>query len=304
MSMETADYYMVDIAYRLMLDSHQQPQLLCFSGTEKTFELRFDESTQAIIATLRIAIVPMEVRVRAHANAPFERAADGRYATVPYFSDTYQRDYHGPLADHPTRPVCPRQSQLPPPNLDNLKAQAEAVLNADHFKLTRADCGQGDACGCRIPVRFVVQIVDPHKPHAPRPHAMVNVYEQALRADSGNWGEVTVTHNEQQWDPHASNYYISNPQDHVVAHEAGHLFSWPDEYYDQGGAVHQDFIVDQHVKREKVEALAGQSRWQAYTADTLMGYGANHGAGIRTYYIERIAKWFGEQNGHTWRVTT
>lgn len=302
--MEAADYFMVDMHYQLMLDDHHNPQLMRFGNVSKTFELRYDDTARDIVATLRIAIKPMEVRVRANANAPFEMAPNGRYATVPYFSDTYHVNYHADPAQHPTNPVCPRHPLAPPPDIAKLREQAESVLNANHFKLTRADCAQGDACGCRVPVRFVVQVVDPHQAHAPTPHATINVYEQTLRADSANWGEVTVTRNDQQSDCNAPNYYLPHPQDHVVAHEAGHLFSWPDEYYDNGGAVHRDFIVNQHVSPDRVQALAGKPRWQAYTSDTLMGYGANSGAGIRTYYLERIATWFETQNGHPWRVVS
>uniref|UniRef100_UPI0018ED2CC0 type VI secretion system Vgr family protein n=1 Tax=Dyella sp. ASV21 TaxID=2795114 RepID=UPI0018ED2CC0 len=313
MDMECTDYYMVDRNYQFTLDGYGQKQLMRYGGAKGTFELRYDERKNEIVATLRMALVAMEVRVRANANAPFEMASDGRHVTVPYNADDYQQItdpvtnrviYDGDRTTHPTHPIRPRDSKAPAPNAAALSKQAEVVLNADGYQLMRTSCGKGDACGCRIPVRFVVQVVNPKEKGAPKPHATVNVYEQAIRADSGNWGEVAVQQVVNKPNPNAPDYVL-NPLNHVVAHEAGHLFSWPDEYYDNGGAIHRDCIENKTVIRAKVEALKGQPRWQGMTDNTLMGYGVyREGSGIAPYYLERIATWFQQQTGRPWRVVT
>ncbi|MEM5461618.1 hypothetical protein VSR69_43675 [Paraburkholderia phytofirmans] len=107
-------------------------------------------------------------------------------------------------------------------------------MNQNGYQLTIADCPKGGACSCRIPVSFKVDLMteDPDC----RAHTSINLHVKSERADSANWSEKVT--------------YIS-PQTgreteiavhHVETHVVGHLLSFPDEYYWDGGAVHKQYI--------------------------------------------------------------
>jgi type VI secretion system secreted protein VgrG len=91
----------------------------------------------------------------------------------------------------------------------------------------------------------------------------------------------------------------------VLTHECGHLFGWPDEYWAEGGFVHQQYIARQQLDFTAGASLKGQATWQMDSDPNLMGQGANHdGASTPGYYLYGIRDWFASKTGKPWKVTT
>jgi hypothetical protein len=97
-----------------------------------------------------------------------------------------------------------------------MKADIEGKLSGQRL-FHRDGCKRGDGCDCpkargccKIPVRVVVEFVETGE------HHVVNLFQGAGRADSGNWTRVKT-------------------RDNSYAHETGHLLGFYDEY--AGGAV-------------------------------------------------------------------
>ena len=97
-----------------------------------------------------------------------------------------------------------------------MKADIEGKLS-DQRLFHRAGCERGDGCDCpkgrgccKVQVRIVVDFVESGE------HHVVNLFQGAGRANSGNWTRVKT-------------------RDNSYAHETGHLLGFYDEY--AGGAV-------------------------------------------------------------------
>jgi len=84
----------------------------------------------------------------------------------------------------------------------------------------------------------------------------------------------------------------------------GHLFSFPDEYFDQSGAVHRQYIKsDKTVNLGLATNNPNKNTWQGTTSENLMGVGVyNPVSNTPSYYVYRIRDWFHEKTGREWRV--
>lgn len=155
---------------------------------------------------------------------------------------------------------------------------------------------KGGACPCRIPVSFKVDLMteDPDC----RAHTSINLHVKSERADSANWSEKVT--------------YIS-PQTgreteiavhHVETHEVGHLLSFPDEHYWDGGAVHKQYIKsDRTVDVLLARNNPNKQTWQGEINGTLMGGGVyDPKTETPGYYLEHICEWFHNKNGITWKA--
>ncbi|MPW17181.1 type VI secretion system tip protein VgrG [Paraburkholderia sp. CNPSo 3157] len=266
MSMESADYWGVYQNGTAWIDPRTNKQIfLSYVASSGTFDLAFDVATMTITATVIVLVIPKRVRLRNAVTKELKNNADGTPASVPY--ETFE---------------------------DNKNETDTNRVNQNSYKLTPAKCQQGDACSCQISVKLRINFVTSA---TERHHAQVNLYAEAERADSGNWGEKSVRKNK------GTDTFISITTDKVQAHETGHLFSFPDEYYDQGGAVHKDYIT----MEQKVDIKLGQNNpnkdtWQGTTSNNLMGTGVYSSGNTPSYYVYRISKWFGEATQRDWKV--
>ncbi|CAB3798059.1 hypothetical protein LMG28688_04669 [Paraburkholderia caffeinitolerans] len=186
-------------------------------------------------------------------------------------------------------------------NLPNMKSEIEKFLNKNGYKLTIKTCPKSaenkgaSSCAAQIAIKFIIDFVtDAKETH----HAQVNLYPTATRADSGNWGErnIRLSKDKVSWEP--------IPNEHVQQHETGHLFSFPDEYYDQGGAIHKKYIdKQQKIDLALATASADKNMWQGIGRTTLMGPGVyDPGVKMPSYYLNRVRDWFGRQTGWDWKV--
>ncbi|TDY22476.1 Rhs element Vgr protein [Paraburkholderia sp. BL6665CI2N2] len=244
------------------------------------FELAYDSKRNAITATVRVLTKPKQIR---------ESKPDGTSTLVPYNHDKDQFPTR-----FPNRKMEDRMVESISQYLIDTKAKVEKDLNQNGYQLTIADCVKGGACSCRIPVTFKVDLMttDPKN----LAHTSVNIHVKSERADSANWSElVTGTIQGRQYEVKTH---------HVETHEVGHLFSFPDEYYWAGGAVHKQYIKsDKTVDVPLAKNNPNKQTWQGSTTGTLMGQGVYLPVSqTPSYYLEHICEWFRNKNGVTWKA--
>ena len=131
------------------------------------------------------------------------------------------------------------------------------------------------------------------------PHVSLKLFPQVLRADTGAWGE--------KYKYKLKKKILDYPDANIEAHECGHYFNFPDEYYDQGGWLHESYIKDEQIDFSLVDAKAGTLVWQARSQTNLMGYGAttplDRGrATTSPYYLEYVRRQFSLATNKLWRV--
>lgn len=93
----------------------------------------------------------------------------------------------------------------------------------------------------------------------------------------------------------------------VKAHESGHLFNFPDEYWKNGGFVHAQYVNKDDLmldfNRGDENARSPQKTWRLESDHNLMGGGCVEArAIIQPYYLDYIRAWFSEHTGKKWRV--
>jgi len=288
MSMESADYLMVDNRDQPVIDPDTGRQrLLRYGSASGTFDLAFDPNTKTITATVRIRVVPKQIQLRNLTTGLPDVNSDGSPKIAPYDHDEDTRI-------NPNRLLVNRGAATV--DFDRLKRRVENTLNQEGYKLSIRNCPQTSACSCRVPVLFNVEFVTT-TPDS-RPHATVNLFPKALRANSGNWGEENV-----QVDTRGRERIIR--PEHVIAHEIGHLFSYPDEYYVWGGAVHRQYVgTDKSVIFSLAKSNPDTNTWRGFSPNNLMGNGVyNTRAETPPYYIQRITNWFESKTGRQWAIS-
>ena len=185
-------------------------------------------------------------------------------------------------------------------DLTKKKRDVESVLNGHKCKLILDGCAKGASCGWRVSVVFNVELVlglndASDIGRGKKIHKSVYLFPQAARADGKSWGE-----NEDQ------------PSTNVIAHECGHLFNYPDEYWEYGGWVHCDYIKNNELDFVKGDGLKGREVWQISSDKNVMGGGCNNvipldsslspSATVHPYYLEYIRRHFHDKTGLSWRI--
>jgi type VI secretion system secreted protein VgrG len=287
MNMESADYLEVDGNGQPVLDSNGRGILLSYGNASGTFDVSFDASNSVVTATVKVLVIPKTVRLHNPlTNEPLSNS-DGTPKTAPFETMKERTPSNKAVRLIEDRPVGDMK------NLPAMKLKIEAVLNQNKYSLTIAKCPKGNACACQIAVQFKIEFVTSK---ADEHHAVVNLFPQAERADSGNWGEVNVQFRGSTYQPILI--------EHVQAHEVGHLFSFPDEYYAGGGAVHRQYVrPDKTVNLALANNNPNRDTWQGVTAKNLMGLGVyNAVSDTPSYYFYRIRDWFHEKTGREWKI--
>jgi type VI secretion system secreted protein VgrG len=199
------------------------------------------------------------------------------------------------------------------PNFDVkvLINRIEAVLNQGNYKLILDGCSKGAACGCRVKVKFKVDLrvsINGVPIDGFTPHVSLKLFPLVLRADTGSWGEKHKYKSKTK--------ILDYPDANVETHECGHYFNFPDEYYDQGGWLHESYIKDEQIDFSLVDAKAGTLVWQGHSQTdatfvgaNVMGDGANAAlqegrvtAAIKPYYLEYVRRQFSLATNKLWRV--
>jgi hypothetical protein len=265
------------------------------------FEFAYSEQDKAITCTLRVMLTPMDLypvdlkgardtTVPANqASVPYETTAH-KSMTPGMVKNGVKMDYRDAVGDKYDVPA--------------LKSRIESVLNQGGYKLILDGCSKGAACGCRVKIIFKVDLRVSVKGAAIdgfRPHVSLHLFSSVLRADTSAWGE-------QQKSIGQDRKIHDYPAAHAEAHECGHYFNFPDEYFDQGGWLHESYINDdEQVDFSRIDAKAGAQFWQGHSTGNLMGDGANlpvskGGARISPYYLEYVRRQFSLVTNKLWRV--
>ncbi len=263
------------------------------------FEFAYSEQDKMVTCTVRVMLIPMDL---SPVDAQGNRDSAAVPQTIPYsFSDHWQMtpgsSVNGVKMDY-------RDAVRDQYDVGALKSRIEAALNQKNYKLILDGCSKGAACGCRVRVNFRVDLRVSIKgvPIAGfKPHVSNHLYPVVLRADTSSWGEQQIYRDGKK--------VLDFPLANVEAHECGHYFNFPDEYYDQGGWLHESYIKYEQIDFSLIDARAGTMVWQGVSDTNLMGYGATAPlkpgqvtATIKPYYLEYVRRQFSLATNKLWRV--
>ncbi|CAE6828913.1 hypothetical protein R69927_01025 [Paraburkholderia domus] len=267
---------------------------------DSNFEFAYSEQDKAITCTVRVLLTPMDLYpIDVHGNRDLK--ADDQ--TVPYETTSHSSMMQGDILRGVKLDY--RDAVGDQYDVNALRSRIEAVLNQGRYKLILDGCSKGAACGCRVKVNFKADLRVSIKgvPIAEfKEHASLRLFPFVLRADTSAWGERQKCMDKNKV---IQDYPLAN----VEAHECGHYFNFPDEYYDQGGWLHASYIKDEQIDFSLVDAMVGTMVWQGVSDANLMGYGAttplkagNITATIKPYYLEYVRRQFSLATRKLWRV--
>lgn len=273
------------------------------------FEFSYSEKDKTIICTARVMLIPMEL-FPVDAKGARDTSVPAAKASIPYEFSAHSEMSPGSVGKGVKMDY--RDAVGDKYDVAALKNRIEAVLNQVNYKLILDGCSKGAACGCRVSVKFKVDLRVSIKGaliDGFTPHVSLKLFPTILRADTGAWGEVQKAQIDR-------NKMIDMPISNVEAHECGHYFNFPDEYYDQGGWLHESYIKDEQIDFSLVDAMAGTMMWQGHSHTDLscvganvMGDGANASsqngritAAVKPYYLEYIRRQFSLSTNKLWRI--
>lgn len=265
---------------------------------DSNFEFAYSEQDKTITCTVRVMLVPMDLFP---VDAIGNRDLSAQTQSVPYESPV-----HWKLTPGATRKGIKmdyREAVGSDYDIAALKNRIEAVLNQGGYRLILDGCSKGAACGCRVKVNFKIDLrvsIRGEPISGFSEHVLIHLFPSILRADTSAWGE------QQKVGDDLGNIH-DLPRAHVEAHECGHYFNFPDEYYDQGGWLHESYINNEQIDFSLVDAKAGTPVWQGRSPSNLMGYGANlpvdqGRATLKPYYMEYVRRQFSLATNKLWRV--
>ncbi|MCG5078709.1 type VI secretion system Vgr family protein, partial [Paraburkholderia tagetis] len=261
------------------------------------FEFAYSEQDKTITCTVRVMLIPMDLVPVDAAGKP-DLTADEQ--SLPYTFEVHSRMAPGDIVDGVK--MVYRDAVGEKYDVGALRNRIEGVLNKGGYKLILDGCSKGAACGCRVKVNFKADLRVSIKGTSLKnfnEHVSLHLYPAVLRADTGSWGE--------QYKYLDNNMLRDCDVAHVEAHECGHYFNFPDEYYARGGWLHESYIKNEQIDFPLVDAKAGCLLWQGRSPTNLMGYGAllavkNGRATIKPYYLEYVRRQFSLATNKLWRV--
>jgi type VI secretion system secreted protein VgrG len=271
-------------------------------GSRKSkFDIRFDNNSKMLTASVKIGVILKDIHEIDSTGNDLVRLKDGTIKSVPYDSTG-----NGANVTDEARPKNLKFVDRDSTKYD-FAAKAKlinSVMNQNSYKLILDGCAKGPQCGCRVSIQFDVAffvIKESERLFGPY-HSVINLYPYAFRDDSGNWGEVVA-----KFDA-STNDYTRWLEDYTAAHECGHLFNYPDEYFRESGSVHEQYIEKQHLQFERGRQLAGSETWQMVSRQNLMGSGSRNKVSVDPlpqvppYYMEYLRRWMTKHTSKKWRV--
>ncbi|WP_143749368.1 type VI secretion system Vgr family protein [Caballeronia arvi] len=293
---ETGQYKALDNNRQVLVDRNGKPT---FAGAvmPASFQVEYDPDAKTVTATVRVKIMPVEL-VKAD---PFgnQILTDGKPESIPYHHDLHW-DVVREGVGHKTSAGYVMQHRDRVGNSFDLVAQkskVEGVLNSHRCLLILDGCSRGTACGCRVNVKFKVEfLLSLRGARVDGAHKEVWLFPRSNRADAACWGEENGELK--------NGIFIASPEGNVVAHECGHLFSFPDEYWKSQGWVHRSYIdANKELDFAKGDANVSEQVWQLESLTNLMGYGAlNQASMVSPTYLEYVRKSFSELSNKKWKI--
>jgi Rhs element Vgr protein len=299
-NMETVAYYPWTDEQTRYIPNSGDPWRISGGKGHATFDVKYDDATKTLTAFVKIGVILKDIYEVDPVSNEFLKLPTGTNKSVPY--DSVKNGENAPSSAKVNLRFVDRETTTF--NFSEKENFIKNTLNQNSYRLILDRCSKGAACGCRIAIKFDVKFVvlrssDENVPGYGR---IIKLYPYAARDDSRNWGEIGAS-----FDPTARDYDFFGT-DYTPAHECGHLFNYPDEYYSDGGAVHEQYIDNEQLQFAKGHALAGTTTWQMISQGNLMGLGARNkmadGAkpAIPPYYMEYLRRWMTKHTNKKWRV--
>ncbi|QUO27040.1 type VI secretion system tip protein VgrG [Burkholderia cenocepacia] len=278
--MGLVDYYQTDANGRAVLED-QHPILLRFSGSTGMYDIEYTPATATLTATVRLRVVLVDQHEYSNGRLLVDRKT-GKPVSIPYDGD-------GPGDDE----VVWQKVERPASSADlaGFKRRIENGLNRNHYYMQPKKCPLGKNCTCKVKLKQEIEFVTT----TGRFHSTISLYPMEARANSENWGEVQVT-----WDPVKKKATREATQNAII-HEAGHHYGWPDEYFENQGAVYGAYINAQKLVDVAMPQL--QDNWQRTSSTNLMGEGMFlPNPEIPKYYMYGFRDWFQKKTNIEWEV--
>ena len=275
-----------------------------FTGKECSGALRskckyiYEADSKTLTAKVVIVFVPRQlVQLDRQTKEPL-RDKDGGYVVVKY--ETYENGANSKKTFE-SQNLRMIDRDVKSANVSGFKSDIEKTLNQGNYKLILNGCQKGAACGCRVSVKFRVDIHVAKEADAGKFDAakIINLFPETARADSGNWPEA-----EYRIDDDKNATQVINQ---IKAHESGHLFVFPDEYWKSGGSVHEQYIKSDGTLNFELGTKNANEKsketWQIYSDANLMGQAALYPTAVtQPYYVEYIRRWFSNYTNKEWSV--
>ena len=283
----SGSYDLCDASGKKILGASGNPIPLEYANSEGRMDLEYRADTTSVTVRTRVRLLLKDWYALDGIGGKVLVDRDtGNPVSVPYNADDARKVRRG---------STPIREVTRPGGIDasaGFKSAIEGTLNQDAY-LFRADQCTREDCSFRVPVRVVVDFVSEGSTHH-----LVNLFPEATRADSGNLGEANV---ELIPGPNGQAKHKIQPE-HVAAHEAGHWIGWPDEYFEDGGAVHHRYVkADRTIDVALTEPT---NDWKRHSTTNLMGDGVYLSRpGTPEYYFDSFRKWFESKTGLHWRLT-
>ncbi|MBW9104203.1 DUF2345 domain-containing protein [Paraburkholderia phenoliruptrix] len=294
MERETPTYQKYGWMRTERLEDGGQP-VMCSGTARTTCKFTYDSNSKTLTATVVTALVPrLLVKMNRATGQPL-RDEDDNYVVVQY--ETFNNGANSQKS-YPEQGLMLVDRDPKEVNASTYKNEIEKTLNQGNYNLILAGCRKEGACGCRVSVRFCadVHVVRASEAITLNPNITINLFPTTARADAYNWPE--------------KDYQMSNGRyveriTQTKAHETGHLFNFPDEYWEQGGFVHSIYIQNgKDIDFQLADANKNKNTfWVIETKTNLMGQGAlRPTATTSPYYLEYIRRWFSAHTNKLWRV--
>jgi type VI secretion system secreted protein VgrG len=296
MTRETPTYQKYGWTRAERLTNGGQP-VMCAGTAPTTCQFTYDSTNKTLSAKVVTALVPrLLVKMNPATGEPV-RDENNEYIVVQYETFGNGANSHKSFAEQGLMLV---ERDLKDVDASTYKSQIEKTLNQGNYKLILDGCSKGAACGCRISVKFCADVHVVRAADAPalNPNITINLYPTTARADANNWPE-------KEFDLQATAGRYAEKTTQTKAHETGHLFNFPDEYWQQGGFVHSIYVNDGlNIDFNLADANRAKNNfWIIETNTNLMGGGClKPTATTSPYYLEYIRRWFSAHTNKLWRV--
>ena len=264
----------------------------------RNIDIEFDNKNNVLTLTCKIVFVPKKV---------INKIDNKEY---PYENQLSSK----PLYIIESRNVTKEMIQF----IQERQNKMNELLNYADYYFAPSDCS---GCTCFVPVvlKMLMEVEEKEGAWPSQGSSVnyVNLYPSAKRADAANWGEVELKDEEHtpQSQPYFKNGDIIVPPSGpsvkvergmdstaVFLLEASHLFGFPNEYFENGGAVHKRYI-DPVIQKVDIKISEPQNEWKRCINGQLMSSPVPGKMPIiPPYYYEEFRKYFEKKTGVKWMI--
>jgi hypothetical protein len=265
----------------------------------RNLDIEFDTKKNVLIVACKIVFIPKKVI----------KNTDGK--EYPYEN---QKSTNTDFFLIKNREITDKTIQF----IQEKQDKVNELLNYMGYYLVPSDCNIAGGCTCFIPVILKVSMQAQYGDEPQRPFVdYINLYPSAARADAKNWGEVELKDTIKPAEPI---YKVINgtptkvgekPQEKVelsqdpiavLLHETAHLFGFPDEYFEGGGAVHKMYIKPD-TQAVDIQIAQPEDDWKRKVYGQLMSSAVPGKMPIiPPYYYEQFRQYFEKKTGVRWAI--